>query len=108
MTIADTKVDIIEAINLELQGPKMSLDALRDVLKYCEKKNMEQVALFHQSLTAPKPAAKPKPKRKTGVFREVRTIRNRGGSGKTTYKWEYEVTYEDGKRVESKSIGKVK
>lgn len=45
--------------------------------------------------------------RKTGTFREIRTIRNRAGRGGTTYKWEYDVTYENGRRIKSKSIGRV-
>lgn len=53
---------------------------------------------------APKQFEK-KPTRKTGTYRETRTVRNRAG-GKS-YKWAYDVTYVDGKRIKSKSIGKV-
>lgn len=44
--------------------------------------------------------------KKSGTFEEIRTIRNRAGGN--SYRWRYQVTYQDGKRVKSKSIGRVK
>ncbi len=100
-----SKLDLIDAIKLELKG--MNLPRLENVLKYCRTQNAKQVALHHEFQDAPPTTPKPKRQRKTGTFREVRTIRNRSKAGKT-YQWEYDVTYEDGKRIKSKSIGRVK
>lgn len=47
---------------------------------------------------------RPKSK-KTGVYREVRMIRNRPNG--EAYQWAYDVTYQNGKRVHSKSVGMV-
>jgi hypothetical protein len=53
------------------------------------------------------PARQHKAQRKTGTYREIRTIRNRAGDGGQSYRWAYDVTYENGKRIKSKSIGRV-
>jgi len=53
----------------------------------------------------PVPSSKAPRGRKTGVFDEIRTIRNRADGN--TYKWRYEVTWQDGKRVKSRSLGRV-
>ena len=106
---ADKKLDLIEAIELELRGPRMTEAALRDVQKYCQNKNAKQAELLR---TASQPVIKAKPKRevKNGWHTEIRTIRNRANG--TTYQWKYSQLYKDGKRVKGegtcKSLGRVK
>ena len=68
-------------------------------------KNDDDLAANYEPKTLERPASST---RKTGTFREVKTIKNRNGRGGKTYQWAYDVTYEDGRRVGSKSIGRVK
>lgn len=78
-----------------VQGTKEWFYPVRELLEYIEVRN-------EGSKPIKKSGTK---KRKTGLFVEIRTIRNRQSG--TQYKWRYLVTYVDGERIHSKSLGRL-
>jgi len=100
------------------QGLRVYFDGIYD--EAAIDKNKLQIGLANPELMQNyHPGAQPEPEptttngrapkqRKTGVFREVKTVKNRSGQGGKYYRWAYDVTYVDGVRVKSKSVGRVK